>query len=237
MSDLASMLRQQMQNTLNSSLDAAVQAGDINAARKVTKDILDLGLAEAKATTAVKAPPSPKDIKAAVAAKADWFGVDPRKTAKTMELAKMMDPERFTSAEAFADALLKTVTEEEKGAAGNDGDDEDGEGEDGDDEDARREARRAKAKEGRKNGTQEPELGTGTRSNGATSNLRRAFETGDIKMLPSASQATIKKFADKFARNGGEDARKAYISNAVKAHARTELINSGKFDPRTNTFK
>lgn len=235
MTDLATMLRQQLQNNLQASLDSAVQAGDINAARKASKDILDLNLAEARASTAVKAAPTKDEIKKAVTAKAPWFGVDPKKSAKALELAKMMDPERFETADAFADALLKSVAEDEAGtgkAADEDDEDEDSE-DDEDAEAARREARR----KNRQNKTPGTELAEGGRGAGGSSNLRRAMETGDIKSLPKDAADEIKKSASKFASRGNEEQRKAFIVNAVKARARSELIAAGKYDARTNKFK
>lgn len=246
MNDLSTMLRQQMQKGLETSLDAAVQAGDIQAARKATKDILDLSLAEARLTSAGKKAPTPAEIKAAVTAKADWFGVDPRKTAKAMELAKMMDPARFESAEAFATALLKTLDDEGKSAAdpGEDEDDEDNdpdsEGGDIDDEDEGGTARQRRPRKERKNGTPVTELNAGTRGSGAGPNLRRAFETGDVKALPKTAQDDIKAKAEKFVRTGTkeqiEKQRATFVANAVKAHARAQLIATGKFDGRTNKF-
>jgi hypothetical protein len=236
MTDLATMLRNQMQQTLQNSLDTAVQAGDINAARNATKQILDLNLAEARSGSAAKKVPSKDEIKAAVAAKADWFGVDPRKTAKAVELGKMMDPERFDSAEAFATALLKSLDDEATAAAAagksddEDGDDDEDDGKDGAEDEGERQPRK------RKNATERPELGAGG-APAVTSNLRRAFESGDIKALPRAAQDSIKKSADKLARNADEKGRKTFIANAVKAHARAELIASGKFDARSNKFK
>jgi hypothetical protein len=231
MTDLATMLRNQMQQNLQNSLDTAVQAGDITAARNATKQILDLSLAEARSSTAAKKVPTKDEIKAAISAKAAWFGIDPRKTAQAVELGKMMDPERFDSAEAFAAALLKSLDTEAAAAAASaagEGEEDDGEGED--------EGETERQPKKRKNATERPELGAGG-APAVTSNLRRAFESGDIKALPRAAQEAIKKSADKLARNADEKGRKAFITNAVKAHARGELIASGKFDARTNTFK
>ena len=67
--------------------------------------------------------------------------------------------------------------------------------------------------------------------------MRRAFETGDIKLLPRTAADEIRKSADKHVRNGTKEQREAFIKTAVTARARSELINSGKFNARDNKFK
>lgn len=245
MTDLATMLKQQMQNTLTAQLDSAVQAGDIAAARKAAQAVSELAVASVPRTSG-KSVPTTDAIKAALMAKADWFGVDPRKSAKAVELGKMMDPSRFETAEAFADSLLKEIEKDEK-AAGKDDDNEDGEddenqdGEDGESEDAEAEAAAEKRREARRNdkrrdGTAGRELNVGGRSAPGNS-LRQAFETGDIKHLPRSVADEIKKTADKFARNATKEQKAAFIKNAVTARARADLISSGKYDAKSGKFK
>jgi|SRR5579859_4333319 len=244
MTDLNTMLRQQMQNTLTAQLDAATQAGDIAAARKAAQSLMEFSVATAAATTKpAKKPPTIEELKKAIMAKADWFGVDPRRSAKAVELGKMMDPERFETADAFADALLKELAKDEKPPRNSDSENnadddsiDENDDDDSEDEDAMDAQRQGRNRPARRNGTTQPELNAGGRSNGGT-NLRRAFDTGDIKHLPRAAADEIRKSADKFARNGDEKQRKIFIENAVKARARSDLIATGKFNARDNKFK
>jgi hypothetical protein len=251
MTDLGTMLKQQMQNNIAQSLDSAVQAGDIQAARKAATSLIELEKATAAAAPAVKKPPTLDEVKKAVATKLPWFGIDPRKTEKLMALGRMMDPTRFDTPEAFADQLVKAYNDEDKkparGAAAasdeddendeNAEDDEDAENDENAEDDEDAEPKRGVRRE-RKNGTQQPELNN-SRGGGAT-NLRTAFQTGDIKHLPRTAADEVRKSADKYARGGNErdnKLRAVFIKNAVMARARADLIAAGKFDPRTNTLK
>ena len=245
MADLATLLKQQMEGGIARQLDAAVMSGDTAAARAAAKSFADLQLASAPQAPAGKKPPTPAEIKAVLEKKVDWFGVDPRKTEKMMTLGRMMDPTRFDTPEAFADQLVKFYEEETKPARRVAAEDDDGASSDDDaggddsasDDDAGDEDEQPErgARRTRKNGTPQPEL-NGSRGSGA-SNLRSAFQTGDIKHLPRAAADDVRKAADKFTHGRDEKARAAYIKNAVTARARADLIAAGKFDPKTNTLK
>lgn len=231
MSDLATLLKQQMEGTIARSLDAAVASGDTQAARAAAKQFADLQVASVPKTSPAKKPPTSDEVKAALSAKLDWFGIDPRKSAKIAEIGRNMLPERFDTAEAFADALIKTYNDEEK-AANKTTEEEEEPAE----EEAVEEEEPAERKPARRNGTQQPELNAGARQT-VGSNLRRAYETGDIKFLPRAAADDVKRSASKFAANSTDKQKEAFIRNAVKTRARGDLIATGKFDPKTSTFK
>jgi hypothetical protein len=234
MNDLATMLKQQMENDIGARLDAAVATGDAATARKMAKQFADLQVASVpKAPT--KTAPTKEQIMSALTAKADWFGIDPVKSALAGELGKTMLPERFESADAFADALLKAVDAKLKTTTN--AEDEDGEGEDAEDEDGEDEGDETARKPARRNATAQTELNQGGRSNASGTNLRRAFETGEIKHLSKPAADAIKAQADKFTTGKTKEQRAAYIANAVKARARADAIAAGKFDATTSTFK
>lgn len=107
MSDLNTMMRQQALGGLHTQLDAAVTNGDTEAARKISDDIAKLTL-----QTAPKAPPFGQAEITAELDKHAWFGVDPKKSAKAVELGKTMDPKKFATAAAFAEALVKAVEDD-----------------------------------------------------------------------------------------------------------------------------
>src|SRR5215471_2145925 len=251
MTDLNTILRQQMQNNLTAALDQATQAGDIQAARKAAQQLAEFSVASAAA--APKPPKKPmtvEEIKKALTDKVEWFGIDPRRSAQIVELGKMMDPERFETPEAFAAALIKEYEKDAKRHSGpkdpeddeNDSDsdneneesDEDNEN-DEDEGETMQTQRREAQRPARRNGSAQTELNAGSRSTG--NNLRRAFETGDIKHLPRAAASDIRNSADKMARNATKEQRALFIQNAVKARARSDLIATGKYNARDNVFK
>ena len=213
--DLNTMLRDQAREGLQTKLDKAVTDGDTETARKVTDQIAALAVATA---------PKPdnsytvKDAEAAVSAKADWYGVDPKKSAKAVEFAKTMNPKKFATAEAFADAVIKAVDEEFKpaAAAGNDGD---GEDEDADDD--------------KNNGKPEPRARKRTDGPGEEdTNIRPAPRRSNgpwakLSDAPAEVQAEVKRAADKFAPKT-EDGRKGFIANALAAHYRIHQQKAGK---------
>lgn len=216
MNDLNVMLRQQAQAGLQASLDRAVEAGDTETARKVSDQIAQLAV-----QTTPKAPAfNDQDIKEALNKKADWFGIDPRKSAKAVEFGKMMDPKKFPSAEAFADALLKTVDEEFKPAtqARKEAGDENEEDETGD---GNEDGEEAGATDSNK---QEPRQrrtdGPGERDAGVRVNPRRNSNGPWTKLAdaPREVQTEIKRQADKLAPRD-KDAREKFIARALEAHS------------------
>lgn len=111
--DLNVMLRDQARNGLQAQLDKAVTDGDTVAATKIANDMATLAVQTAPKASAYGAD----DIKAQLD-KLPWFGVDPKKSARTMEMGKHMDFSKFPTAAAFAEALVKAVDAEFKPAAG-----------------------------------------------------------------------------------------------------------------------
>jgi hypothetical protein len=197
MNDLTTMLHKQVQENLTRTLDAAVQAGDIAAARNATKQIAELALSTAPA------PAKPKladaDIRAALKTKAPWFGTDPRKSAKAVEFGKNMDPEAFTTAEAFADAVVKAVDEEFKTAEPEEKEDEETE------EDEKEEKPAARKK------TDAPSGDTGR----SASRGKSSGPWAKLSDAPKDVAETIRKQADKFTRNAPKEARDKFISTAL----------------------
>src|ERR1700680_2196511 len=113
MPDLNVMLLEQARNGLQTELDTAVTNGDTEAARKASDKLADLKVAAApKPSTAY----GDTEIRAELD-KLPWFGVDPKKSGRTIELGKTMDPKKFGTAAEFTAALVKVVDEEFKPAA------------------------------------------------------------------------------------------------------------------------
>ncbi len=198
MNDLTTMLHKQVQENLTRSLDAAVQAGDIAAARNATKQIAELALSTAPA------PKKPKladaDIRDALKTKAPWFGTDPRKSAKAVEFGKNMDPESFSTAEAFADAVVKAVDEEFKTA--------EPEPEDEETEDEEKEEKPVARKK-----TDAPTGDTGR----SASRGKSSGPWAKLADAPKDVADRIKGQADKFTRNSPKEAREKFISMALSS--------------------
>ncbi len=199
MNDLTTMLHKQVQENLTRSLDAAVQAGDIAAARNATKQIAELALSTAPA------PKKPKladaDIREALKTKAPWFGTDPRKSAKAVEFGKNMDPESFSTAEAFADAVVKAVDEEFKPVKEDEPID--------DDEPAEDEEKEEKPVARKK--TDAPTGDTGR----SASRGKSSGPWAKLSDAPKDVAERIKGQADKFTRNSPKEARDKFISMAL----------------------
>ncbi len=117
MTDMNTLLRNQLNASLTGQLNAAVQAGDIAAAHNATKAIAELAVANVPQQAAAAGPKfSNDDIRKTMQTKAPWFGTDPRRSAKAVEFAKNMEPTAFATVEAFSDALIKAVDDEFKPA-------------------------------------------------------------------------------------------------------------------------
>jgi hypothetical protein len=104
MVDLNTMMRDQARAGLQTQLDAAVTNGDTAAATKIANDIATLAV-----SSAPKAPPFGHAEITAELDKQAWFGVDPERSALAVDLGKTMDPKKFPTAAAFAEALVKAV--------------------------------------------------------------------------------------------------------------------------------
>ena len=225
MTDLNVMMREHALAGLNAQLDAAVTNGDTEAARKVTKQIADMALA-----TAPQAPPyGQAEIRAAIEAAAPWFGVDPKKSAKALELGKDMNPKKFPTAEAFATALLKAVDEEFKpagkpaAAAGED------EGEEGENTEAG-EGENTEAGEGERRPARRASDGPrDTESVGNRSTGRRTGPWTKLSEAPADVQKEVKRAVDKFVpASASKEQREGYIARALESHYSVFQRNKGK---------
>jgi hypothetical protein len=197
-SEFENMLRAQVQANLTHALDSAVQAGDIQAARRASEQLN-------KVNNTAEKPSAPTftntDIRDKLKEKAPWFGRDPRWSAKAVEFGKNMEPTHFNSAEEFADALVKAVEDEFEPREPDD------EPEDGSEEEEKETA----VKSARKR-TDAPS------SSGARAVPRRS--SGPWTKLADAPKdvaAQIKASADKFTRNASKEQRAKYVETALGA--------------------
>ena len=117
MTDMATLMRKQLNASLTNQLNAAVQAGDLAAAHAATKSIAELAAASVQQQPVSGPKFSHEDIRKSMQTKAPWFGTDPRRSAKAVEFAKNMEPSVFDTVDAFSDALIKAVDEEFKPAS------------------------------------------------------------------------------------------------------------------------
>ena len=220
--DLNVMMREQALGGLQRELDAAVTNGDTAEARKVSDKIAQL-----TAASAPKAPPfTGQDVYAVLETKAPWYGVDPKKSAKAEELGKSMKLSKFSSAEAFADALIKAVDEEFKFAPAGDGVGRDGETDydsDNDDGDEKPEAGKGKPAVRRTDGP-------GEGDNNHTT-IRRATNGPWTKLAdaPADIQKEIKRSADKFVpAKAPKEQRESFIAKALESQYLIHQRNKGK---------
>ena len=215
--DLNVMMREQARMGLQAQLDAAVTNGDTEAARKVAADIAKLEVS----TAPKSAPYSGEDIKAELN-KQEWFGVDPKKSAKAVEFGKTMDLAKFPTAAAFATAIVKAVEEEFKPAVvagtGKDDDEEDDEDED-DDKDKEKEKPAVRR-------TDAPGEGDAThRTTRRTSNGPWA----KLADAPADVQKEIRRSADKFVpSNAPKERRETFIAKALESHYAVHQQKAGK---------
>lgn len=216
--DLNVMMLEQARAGLQTELDAAVTAGDTEAARKV-----GVKIAELAARTAPKAAPfTSADVWKAAEAKADWLGVDPKKSATANEFAKTMNPSRFATAEAMAEAVIKAVDEEYKkpptpgegeGEAGGEGEGE-AEGED---------KPKPAAKPKRTDGPGENDVGAGSGTRRASGPWTKLSDA------PADVQKDINRTADKYVPKGADKAvRDRYVADALSSHYQIHQRTKGK---------
>lgn len=219
--DLEVMLRNQVQANLTHALDSAVQAGDIQAARKATQQLQDLALQNLKASGGRLF--NNADIRASLKTKAPWFGVDPRRSAMAVEFGKNMEPESFKSADDFADAIVKSVNEEFK-RNGKPHEKEEDPDEDLDEEEPDEEEPDEEEKKVTRKKTDAP-----------SGDVRRAVprrSSGPWVKLSDAPKdiaETIKSAADKFTRNATKEQREKYIATALgTAYAADQRLRGKK---------
>jgi hypothetical protein len=194
--DLETMYKTQMQANLNYLLDSATQAGDIAAARKAAQQIAEFAIQTSKTSGAPQFTDA--DLRAALKAKAPWFGVDPRRSAKAVEFGKNMEPASFKTPEEFADELIKAIKQEFEPDQEPDEDDEE------DEEEKEEEKKPARKK-----------------TDAPTGNMARAVPRkssgpwAKLSDAPKEIAETIRASADKFTRNATKEQRDKYIATAL----------------------
>ncbi len=223
------MMREQALSGLRTQLDAAVTNGDTEAARKVTDQIANLTL-----QTAPKAPPyGDAEIRTALD-KAPWFGTDPKKSGKAVEFGKTMDPKKFATAEAFAEAIIKAVDEEFKpaGSAAPKGEEGEEEGEENetDEEREEREAEEAEAAKAARKTRRTDGPGEGDALNGrGAANRRSSGPWAKLTDAPADIQKEIKRQAEKFVPSTAKkEQRDKFITNALASHYAQFQRSKGK---------
>lgn len=213
MPDLNVMLLEHAKSGLQAELDIAVTNGDTEAARKAADKI-------AKLETATAPRPSTGFGDAEIRAelnKLPWFGVDPKKSGRTIELGKTMDPKKFGTAAEFTAALVKIVDEEFKPAASTTETDEEREAREAE------EAEAAAAKEKKLRASDGPVDGDA----GGTRTRRTSGPWVKISDAPADVQKEINRTADKFAPKTKEG-REKFVAKALEAHYNKAQLAKGK---------
>ena len=206
--DLNMLMREQALSGLQVALDTAVTNGDTVAARKAADDIAKLTV-----QTAPKAPPFGQAEITAELDKQPWFGVDPKRSKTAVDLGKTMDPKKFATAAAFAEALVKAVDEEYKPAA-----DPKDEGDEPEPEDEPTE--KAKPKVRKTDGPEDVGARRTARSSGPWSKMPDA---------PADVQAEIKRAAAKFVPAAAtKEQRESFTAKALESHYAAHERAKGK---------
>lgn len=222
MTDLNVMMREQALTGLNRELDEAVTNGDAEAARKVTDKIARLAVASAP-----KAPAfNDADITAELE-KADWFGVDPEKSAKVVEYGKTMNPKKFGTAAEFAKALIKAVEDKFKPAAPAAGEGADDEGTDGEgtDDDAAGDDEGEGKPAPKKRRTDGPGEGDAN----ARGVARRSGPWTKLSDAPANIQAEINRTANKLLSSSApKEQREKFVTRALESHYAQHQRTKGK---------
>ncbi len=216
MPDLNVMLLEHAKSGLQAELDTAVTNGDTEGARKIADKISALNSAAApKPSTAY----GDAEIRAELN-KLPWFGVDPKKSGRTIELGKTMDPKKFGTAAEFTAALVKAVDEEFKPAPK-----EPPEGE----TDEEREAREAEEAEAAAAKAKKPRASDGPADGDAAGTRTRRASGPWTKMsdAPADVQKEINRTADKFAPKTKEG-REKFVAKALDAHYSKAQLAKGK---------
>ena len=218
MPDLNVMLLEHAKSGLQAELDAAVTNGDTEAARKVADRISALNTAAAPKPSMAYGD---AEIRAELN-KLPWFGVDPKKSGRTIELGKTMDPKKFGNAADFAAALVKVVDEEFKPAAKDPPENE---------TDEQREAREAEQAEEAEAAAKakKPRASDGP-ADGDNSGTRTRRTTGPWAKMsdaPADVQKEINRTADKWAPKTKEG-REKFVTKALEAHYSKAQLAKGK---------
>ncbi len=216
MPDLNVMLAEHAKSALQTELDTAVTNGDTEAARKAADKLADL-------KTAIAPKPSTAYGDAEIRAelnKLPWFGVDPKKSGRTIELGKTMDPKKFSTAAEFTAALVKVVDEEFKPAA-----EEPPDGETDEEREAR-EAEEAEAAVAKAKKTRVSD-GPADGDTGAARTRRTSGPWLKISDAPEDVRKEINRTADKFAPKTKEG-REKFVVKALEAHYAKAQLAKGK---------
>lgn len=224
MTDLATLMRDQARAGLQTQLDTAVTEGNTEAARKITDQIAALAV-----QTAPKTPPYGEAEIRAEMDKFPWFGVDPKKSGRALQLGKDLNPKKFPTAEAFAAAVAKAVEEESKPAtsAKKEGEDDENEGSEGaegeesEGEESEGKDKKVKVRRTDGPGSQEATNRTARRTSGPWAKLADA---------PKEVQTEIKRSAEKFVpADAPKERREGFIKKALESHyAVHQRANAGK---------
>lgn len=210
--DLNVMMREQAAAGLQTALDKAVTDGDTVAARKISDDLAKLAV-----SAAPKAPPFTGDDVKTELSKLDWFGVDPKKSAKAIEFGKTMDLKKFASADLMAAAIVKAVDVEFP--APKTEDEEDADTETGQGADVTGEPKPKRKTDGP--GERDAGTGTGTR--------RTAGPWTKLADAPADVQKEIRRAVDKFVSNKApKEQREGYITRALESHYAQHQRKAGK---------
>lgn len=205
--DLNVMMRDQARAGLNTALDAAVTNGDTAEARKITDQIAALAV-----SSAPKAPPYGNAEVTAELEKLPWFGTDPKKSARTLELGKHLDIKKFATAALFTEALVKAVDEEFKPTPAAGEEPEDGEGDEPEDDPNK--GKTADEKKPRR--TDGPGEGDTTQRSARSGRSGPWVKIGDA---PADVQKEVNRTADKFLpAKATKEQRDAYVKNALASH-------------------
>ncbi len=218
MPDLNVVLLEHAKSGLQTELDTAVTNGDTEGARKIADKISALNSAAApKPSTAY----GDTEIRAELN-KLPWFGVDPKKSGRTIELGKTMDPKKFGTAAEFTTALVKAVDEEFKPAvkeppeSETDEEREAREAEEAEVADAAKEKKKPRASDGPADGD-----ASGTRTRRASGPWTKMSDA------PADVQKEINRTADKFAPKTKEG-REKFVAKALEAHYAKAQLAKGK---------
>lgn len=227
MTDLNMMMREQARSGLKAQLDAAVTNGDLEAANKIAADMEKLAV-----STAPKAPAFGNDEIKAELDKQPWFGIDPRKSAKVVELGKTMDPKKFATAAAFAEALVKAVDEEFKtrtpAKGETDGEDEGEEDEEDDEGETDGEGGKTEPKtKAKPRRTDAP--GEGDASSRSSSARRTSGPWLKLSDAPGDIQKEVRRAAERFVPAGAaKEQREKFITKALESHYAAHSRGKGK---------
>jgi hypothetical protein len=220
------MVKEQALSGLRAALDKAVLEGDQEGARKAATQLAQLEISAAPKPL----PYGDAEIRAELN-KQEWFGTDPKRSAKAIQFGKDLDPNKFATAADFTAAIVKAVEDEFKPPKpartdDEDGDDEEAEDEDGakdEDEDDEETKDKSKSKRRRTDGPREGE-GSNTRGVG-----RRAGPWTKLSDAPHPIQAEIKRSANKLlSSKATKEQRATFEAKALESHYAVHQRNKRK---------